>query len=161
MSEQDLIRLARENVEAWGDGDWQRLRAPFAPDVVYHELGTQRRLEGVEELVQDYQGWKEACPDGTGRVTNAIASGNSVALEVIWTGTQTGPLVGPGGTIPPSGKAWTVPAAQVITFRGDKIVEFRHYFDLLTLLQQIGAAPESAGVGTGREVESGKVGVST
>ncbi|MDO8586728.1 MAG: ester cyclase [Armatimonadota bacterium] len=146
MTAEDLIRLASENVEAWSSGDWERLRAPFSPDVRYYELGTQRRMRGIDELVESYKGWKSACPDGTGRVTKAFAGGNTVALEVIWSGTHTGTLVGPGGDIPPTGKSWMEPAAQLITFEGDKIVEFHHYFDMLTLLQQIGVAPRSAEV---------------
>ena len=135
MAEQDLIRLARENVEAYNVGDWQRLKAPLAPDVVYHEVGSQRRLQGADQLVQAYQGWKQSAPNGMGTITTAFASGNSVPLEVTWTGTHTGPLVGPAGTIPPSGKSWSLLGAQLITFQGDKIKELRQYFDLLTLLQ--------------------------
>jgi steroid delta-isomerase-like uncharacterized protein len=137
MTEQDLIKLARENVEAYNVGDWQRLQAALAPDVVYHEVGSQQRLQEADQLVQAYQGWKQAAPDGKGTITNAFASGNSVVLEVNWTGTQTGPLVGPGGTIPSSGKPWSIMAAQVITLQDDKIKELHQYFDLLTLLQQI------------------------
>lgn len=142
MAEQDLIKLARENVEAYNAGDWQRLKAPLASDVVYDEVGTQRRLQGADQLVEAYQGWKQALPDGKGVIKNAFASGNSVAIEVTWTGTQTGPLVGPGGTIPPSGKSMSLPGAQLITFQGDKIKELHQYFDLMTLLQQLGAAPQ-------------------
>jgi len=74
-----------------------------------------------------------------------IAVGDTVVLEVTWKGTQNGPLETPGGIIPPSGKQWTVQAAQVIKIQNGKIKEFRQYFDLLTLLQQIGAAPAQQG----------------
>jgi len=50
--------------------------------------------------------------------------------------------VGPSGTIPPTDKAWNVRGAQVITVEGGKIRELHQYFDLLTILQQIGAAPK-------------------
>ncbi len=142
MTEQDLIKLARENIEAYNTGDWQRLKAPLASDVVYDEVGSQRRMQGADQLVEAYQGWKRALPDGKGTIKNAFASGNSVAIEVTWTGTQSGPLEGPGGTIPPSGKSMSLPGAQLITFQGDKIKELHQYFDLMTLLQQIGAAPQ-------------------
>jgi len=151
MSGEDLISLASENVEAWTVGDWDRVRAPLAPDVVYNEVGTQRTLHGADEVVEVYKDWKRAIPDGKGRVVSALASGNTVVLEVIWSGTQTGLLRGPGGDIPPSGKSFSLPAAQVITFKDDKVVECHHYFDLLTMLQQIGAAPEPAGVETEEE----------
>ena len=152
MTEQDMIRLASENVEAWSAGDWQRLREPYAEDAVYHELGSQRRFQGVDELIRVYREWKEAFPDGTGRITNIIVSGDVVALEVIWTGTHTGPLVTPSGTIQPTGRTFSEPAAQLITFRDGKIVEFRHYFDMLTMLQQIGVVPESPKVETKEKI---------
>ena len=86
----------------------------------------------------------DSLPNGMGTITKALTSGNSVALEVTWTGTHTGPLVGTGGTIPPSGNSWSLPGAQLITFQGDKIKELHQYFDMLTLHQQIGAAQSAA-----------------
>jgi predicted ester cyclase len=53
--------------------------------------------------------------------------------------------VGPLGTIPPTGKRVEVKAVQVVKVRGDKIAETRHYFDLMGLLQQVGAVPTPAG----------------
>ena len=82
MTEQDLIRLARENVEAWNAGDWQRLKAALAPDVVYDEVGSQRRMQGADQLVRAYQGWKKAVPDGKGNITNSVAADNTVVIEV-------------------------------------------------------------------------------
>ena len=138
----DLIRIARENIDAFNAADWQRFRAPLAPDSVYNELGTQRRIQGPDQIVETLKGWKQAMPDAKGTVTNAFASGNTVALEITWEGTHTGPLVGPGGTIPASGKRQVTPAAWLLTFEGDKIKESHHYFDMMTLRQQIGAAPQ-------------------
>ena len=88
-------------------------------------------------------------PDATGTVTNALASGNTVTLQVTWEATHAGPLEGPMGTIPASGKRQVTPAAWILTFEGEKIKESHHYFDMLNLLAQIGALPgesaESAG----------------
>ncbi len=142
MAKQDLIQRARENIEAFNAGDWNRYKALWTPDGVYHELATQRRLQGPDQQIEANRGWKEAFPDAAGKVSNVVASGNTVALEITWEGTQSGPLVGPGGTIPASGKRVVVPAAQVITFEGDRIKEARHYFDMMGLLQQIGAVPQ-------------------
>jgi ketosteroid isomerase-like protein len=75
-------------------------------------------------------------------VTSAFASGDTAVLEVIWKGTQTGPLTMAEGTIPASGKQQETPAAILFTFEGDKIKDSRHYFDSLTLLKQIGAQPK-------------------
>ena len=142
MPEQEVIKIARENVEAFTAGDWQRLKAALASDVIYDEIGTNRRLQGADQMLEAYKAWKQAIPDGKGTITHAFASSNAVLIEVTWTGKQTGPLVGPNGTIPATGKLWNVQGAQVITVEGGKIRELHQYFDLLTILQQIGAAPK-------------------
>ncbi len=142
MAEQDVIRLARDVVDAFNESDWDRSRAQLTADTVYNELGTQRSLKGPDEILEALQGWKQAMPDVKGTVTNSFASGNTVTLEVTWTGTQTGPFVSPAGTIPASGKSQTTPSAWVFEYDGDKIRESRHYFDMVTLLTQIGAMPQ-------------------
>lgn len=138
MAKPDLIRLARINVEAYNESDWQKLKEVLTPDVVYDEVGTQRRVVGPDQMIDVYRGWKQVAPDGHGAITKAFASGNSVTLEVIWTGTQMGPLAVSEPAVPPTGKQWVVPGAQVIHFEGEKIKELRQYFDMMTLLKQIG-----------------------
>ena len=142
MAEQDLTRIACDIVDAFNESDWERFRALLTPNTVLNELGTQRSLKGPNEVIEGMQGWKEAMPDVKGTVTNCIASGNTVTMEVSWTGTHTGPLVGPAGTIPASGKSQTTPSAWVLEFDGEKLSESRHYFDMVTLLTQIGAMPQ-------------------
>src|SRR5712692_127201 len=137
MAEQENIKTAREGVEAFSAKDWNRYRAVLAPDSVYDEKGTQRRVQGADQIIEGSQGWVQAFPDAKGTVGTAIASGDTVVLEITWEGTQTGPLPGPSGTIPPSGKRTAVPAVQVLRLEGGKIKETRHYFDMMTLLQQL------------------------
>ncbi len=138
MGEQDLIKVAREAVEAFNKDDVER-SATLLGTGVYNEVGTGRQLRGKAEILPALQGWRKAMPDVKGTVTNAFASGNKAVLEVTWEGTQTGPMDGPGGTLPPSGKRETTPAAWVFEFDGDKVKESRQYFDMMSFMQQIGA----------------------
>ncbi len=146
VTDRERIRLAGENVAAWTHGDWERLRAPLAPDFEYYEVGTGRRFP-ADGFVRNYQGLKEMAPDGRGEITNALACGDTVVLEVTWTGTQTGAMPMPGGVHPPTGRRFTMHVAQVVVFQGDAIREFRQYFDMLAFLQQIGALPGSGEAG--------------
>ena len=141
MGDQDLIKLAKEAVDSFNKDDLNRSSALLGAGV-YNEVGTGRRLRGQAEILPALQGWKKAMPDVKGTVTNAVASGNIAVLEVTWEGTQTGPLDGPGGTLPPSGKRQTTPAAWVFEFEGDKLKESRQYFDMMSFMQQIGAIPQ-------------------
>jgi predicted ester cyclase len=90
------------------------------------------------------QAWKQAFPDVKGTVDHAFADGNTVVLEVTWTGTQTGPLQGPGGAIPATGRQQTTRTSWVLTFDGDRIKNSRHYFDMLSMLQQLAVLPAPA-----------------
>ena len=138
----EMLKVAREQVDAFSRGDWELLRGTLSSDSRYDELGTQRKIEGPEKIVELFKAWKAAFPDGAGTVTSVVSSANTVALEVTWTGTHTGPLTTAEGTIPASGKHQETPAGIFFTFEGDKIKESRHYFDSLTLLTQIGAQPK-------------------
>jgi steroid delta-isomerase-like uncharacterized protein len=138
----EMVKIAREQVDAFSRGDWELLRGTLASDSRYNELGTQRKIEGPEKIVELFKAWKQAFPDGAGTVTSVVSSANTVALEVTWKGTHTGPLTTAEGTIPASGKRQETPAGIFFTFEGDKIKESRHYFDSLTLLKQIGVQPK-------------------
>ena len=141
----DVIDIARKTVDAFSSDDWDAYRAALAPGSVYHEFCTGRRVEGPDAVVEASRSWKQAFPDGSGTVTNALAMGNTAVLEVTWRGTQTEAMVTPTGqTLPPSGKYAEVAAVQVITVEDGKITENRHYFDLMTILAQIGALPAPA-----------------
>jgi steroid delta-isomerase-like uncharacterized protein len=137
-----MVKIAREQVDAFSSGDWERVRAGLASDARYDEFGTERKVDGPEKIVELFKGWKQAFPDAAGTVTSAFASGDTAVLEVIWKGTHTGPLTTAEGTIPASGKSQETPGAIFFTFEGDKIKESRQYFDSLTLLKQIGAQPK-------------------
>ena len=140
MAERDLI--ARGLVDAFNASDWERCKAAITSDSLYDEVGTSRRLRGVAEIIACWQTWKEAMPDVKGTVTNGLATGSTVVLEVTWKGTHTGPFKGPKGTLPPTGKQQTTRASWVLNFEGGKIKESRHYFDMLSFMQQIGALPQ-------------------
>ena len=103
------------------------------------EPATQRHLEGQEAILEANRGWREAFPDAHGQVERAIGGDGTVTLEITWEGTQTGPLHTPEGDIAPSGRHVVVKAAEVFEVEGDKIREAHHYFDMMGMLQQIGA----------------------
>jgi steroid delta-isomerase-like uncharacterized protein len=139
---QELVQIARTQIDAFNRSDWDRMRGLLASDAQYHEFGTERAIQGPEQIIELFKGWKAAFPDAAGTVTSSVASGETAVLEVTWKGTQTGPLTTAAGTIPASGKSQETPAAVVYVFEGAKIKASRHYFDAMTLLKQIGAEPK-------------------
>jgi steroid delta-isomerase-like uncharacterized protein len=142
LTTDELVKIARKQIDAFNNSDWEQLRGLLVSDVRYHELGTEREVEGPEQIIELFKGWKTAFPDAVGTVTSAVAGSDMAALEVTWKGTHTGPLATAAGTIPASGKRQETPAALFYAFEGAKIKACRHYFDAMTLLKQIGAQPK-------------------
>ena len=136
----DVIQVAKDSIAAYDDKDWDKAAALMADGIQYEEHGSGRKIEGKGQVIEAYQGWGSAIPDSKGEIVNAVASGNQAVLQIVWRGTHTGPLQAPTGTIEATGKSIEIPACMVVTVEDDKVTKSEHYFNLLSLLQQIGVA---------------------
>lgn len=135
--------VVRRSLETWNSDDKAGHRATYADDAVLKEFATGREIEGGDAIIDVHFAWREAFPGIRGEMENLIAAGDQVAYETTWKGTHTGDLATPDGqTIPPTGKSVELPASLVVTVRGDQIVEQHHYFNLVTMLTQLGVMPE-------------------
>ena len=138
MADQDIINLIREQIDAQGARDDNRLGATVTDDYVYNEFGTQRLVQGRQAWVEIWQGWRQAFPDVKGTVQNIFVSGNQAVAETTWNGTLQGDFAGPGGTISANGKRMQdLRVAFVYTAEGAKLKEVNVYFDIAALIQQI------------------------
>jgi steroid delta-isomerase-like uncharacterized protein len=136
----NAIEIAKASVVAYNDKNWNKAKDSLAADAVYDEKATHRRIQGVGQIIEAWQGWAKAIPDSKATFIREYASGENIAvLELVWKGVHTGPLHGPTGTIPASNKSVELPACQVVKVEGGKIKTVSQYFDMLTLLTQIGA----------------------
>jgi steroid delta-isomerase-like uncharacterized protein len=140
LTPQQLIEAAKAPTVAYGRKDWNAVKASLASDVVYEEIASQRRAEGPDAIITLWKGWAAALPDSAATIHSAVASGNIVVIELTWTGTHTGPLESAKGTIAATGKRIEVRACQVIELAPEtgKAKAQRHYFDMGTLLAQLG-----------------------
>jgi steroid delta-isomerase-like uncharacterized protein len=139
MPQQSLVDIAKAPIIAYNDKNWDAVKAAVAPGFVYDEVGTQRKIQGVNDVIVAWRGWAAAIPDSKATFDSASTSGNTVVVEVTWRGTQTGPLQTPTGQIPATGKKIEIRACQVIEVANDKVQAMRHYFDMMTMMQQLGA----------------------
>jgi steroid delta-isomerase-like uncharacterized protein len=135
---QSLIDAAKAVDIAYGEKNWNAVKASVTPGIVYDEFGTQRKIQGADQLIAAWQGWATAFPDSKATFHSAYVSGNTVVLELTWRGTHKGPLQMPGGQIAATGKKIDLPACQVIEIADGKAKSMRHYFDMATMMRQIG-----------------------
>lgn len=136
----NVIEIGKAYVAAYNDKNWSKTKDSLAADAVYEEKATHRRIQGAGAMIEAWQGWANAFPDSKATFVREFASGDTAVLELVWKGVHTGPLQTPTGAIPASNKPIEVPACQIVQVEGGKIKSVSHYFDMLTLLTQIGAA---------------------
>jgi steroid delta-isomerase-like uncharacterized protein len=138
MSPQQLVEAAKAPIVAFNDKNWTAARACLTPDSVYDEVATGRKVQGADEVIALWQGWATAFPDARATFHGELAGGGMALLEHTWNATHRGPLQMPTGSIPATGKRIEVRACMVVTLAGDKAAVQRHYFDMATMLRQLG-----------------------
>lgn len=122
----DLLRLAREYLESVGQADELGGLRFFADDVVQVEFPNRLVPAGA---TRDLAALRDAAERGRKVMTaqrfeilNAIASGDQVAVEALWTGTLAIAL----GSIPAGGQM-RARFAIFLTYRDGKIVRQHNY----------------------------------
>jgi len=138
------VDVARSTIDCFNAEDWARLRELHAPDCIEEELSTERTLHGFDEMLEAAQGWKRAFPDGHGTVFGSYSDGPIAVLEIEWEGTNTGAMDAPDGSqMPATGRSAHVRACQVFEVHDGRVTATRHYFNLLTILNQLGVGPKA------------------
>jgi steroid delta-isomerase-like uncharacterized protein len=135
----NVIEAAKAATIAYNEKKWDKVKAVFVEKAVYDEKATGRRIAGIEQIVEVWKGWAKGIPDSKATFVAEHACGDTVVFEVVWRGIHTGPLQTSTGIILASNKRIELPACQVLKVEGGKIKSFAHYFDMVTLLTQIGA----------------------
>ncbi len=137
MSDQ-IIDAAKEPIIGFNEKDWSKVAASVTPGYVYDEVATHRKAEGIAAVLDIWKAWGAGFPDSKATFHGACVSGNSVIIEVTWNGTQTGPMLTPNGEVPATGKSFSMRAIMVNEMEGGKVASTRQYFDLNTMLSQLG-----------------------
>ena len=122
----DLLRLAHDYLESIGHADELGGLRFFADDVLQVEFPNRLLPAGA---TRDIAALRDAAERGRKvmtaqrfEVVNAIASGDQVAVEALWTGTLAVPL----GNIPAGGQM-RARFAIFLTYRDGKIVRQHNY----------------------------------
>lgn len=138
MNEQEEKAVVRRYIEdVWNDGDLDAIEELFADAWTVHS-SSHEHVEDIGDLERHVRTARSAFPDLEMDVEFEIAEDDMVATAITISGTHEGDLMG----IEPSGEAVEVSGMMGNRFENDTIVESWIDWDVLTLLQQIGAVPE-------------------
>ncbi len=135
MSAEENKDLARRSWELVNNPE--RLDEVYAHDVVWHN--PEGEVRGIEEARQLADMYKTAFPDTSATVEDVIAEGDKAVTRVKLRGTHQGEVEEYG---PATGRQVEVEGLTLHRIEGDKIVEEWNSYDNLSILQQLGLAPE-------------------
>ena len=140
MTDQEILAVARGQVEAYNDRDFNRFTELVTEDFIFNEMPTGRVVKGIGEFRLIWDVWTTAFPDNRGEILNAFnAADNRAVLELSWSGTHNGPLVTPEKEIPPTGNKFSNGmACQIVEVKDGRVTKINHYFDILTVMNQLG-----------------------
>ena len=132
--------VRRMFTEFWQRGNAQVLDELLADDCVNYEQSNPE-LRGKEACKEWAKGVRlangQGFPDLDLKAEDFVAEGDKVAKRWVFRGTHSGEYVG----IPPTGKTVTMRGITLYRLSGGKIKEIYWNYDVLGLLQQLGAIP--------------------
>ena len=147
MAEDQNKALARRALELWSSGklsdDLSAVDEIYAPTYVnhqHHHPDSPDAVRGTEEWKRFMSDFHRAFPDFLDTIDDQIAEGDRVVTRFTSRGTQQGEIMG----IPPTGKQASWTGIEIDRIEDGKIVESWVNWDMMGMLQQLGAVSLSS-----------------
>ena len=123
--------VAQAFIDAWNSHDPDKVVALFTADAVVEDVTFGAVSHGLAEIRAFAEGTFAAVPDLHFDLVNSSLKGGHGTIEWVLSGTDTGAF---GGT----GNPFSVHGVTVMEVHGTKLTLERDYWDLATVLRQIG-----------------------
>ena len=138
MTTTELKGMAQQlYARVFGAGDLAAADEYLAPDCITH-AGDASPTTGSDSIRQQALVLRTAIPDLVTTLEDQLADGDRVASRWTGSGTHSGPLVLPGGAIPPSGRPIRFGEIRIDRFADGRIVESWLIPDRFALWVQLG-----------------------
>lgn len=124
--------------KAMFDGDMDKAKSMYSTDAI-GVAPDGSEFKGGHEIIEFLAPMFQAFPDAKYHDIAKHESGKTAIDEGMFTGTHTKPMELPDGrTIPATKKSVTMRGCDVATVEGGKIKEHHFYFDMLSMMEQLG-----------------------
>jgi predicted ester cyclase len=146
MAAQKNVALARSLFDLYNnrqsDPAWlEKSIAAFAAEAEDVDVPSGTTLHGPDGHQRIALFFAENFPDSRIELTNAFATEDQVTLEGAWCWNDTGPLYLPSGALPPMRRSGKLQFCSIFQIRKGKIACHHAYYDMLTLMEQLGLVP--------------------
>jgi predicted ester cyclase len=146
MAAQENVALARSLFDLYNnrqsDPAWlEKSIAAFAADAEDVDVPSGTTLHGPDGHKRIALFFAENFPDLRVELTNAFATEDHVTLEGAWCWNDIGPLYLPSGALPRMRRSGKLRFCSIYQIRNGKIASHHSYYDMMTLMEQLGLAP--------------------
>ena len=129
--------------ESMSSGDIDSAMSVMHDNCVNHDMGTGQVMEGLDENRADMENWTNTFSDMKVEVLNHVESGDTVVTEMKMSGVNTGDMEMPDvSKIPATGKSIEMNGCQVAKFQDGKIIKATQYYNMMSMMAQLGLMPE-------------------
>jgi hypothetical protein len=138
-----LLELMTKGDNAFNARDWEAVDAVHHPDMVAHVTGLAEPIYGSKAHSAAMQQFLRSFPDMHVNTPYPIQFGSGEWITVVTTvtGTFTGEMVLPDGTvIPPTGKTFDVEFGQTTKWDEERLVIISAFWDANRQARQLGLA---------------------
>lgn len=132
-------QLVTKIVELVDSGGLDQIEQYVHPDRMRFELDGVGALS-TDQFTEFERGWASAFEDQRHTITTTVDAGDIGAVEGTFAATHTGTLMFPDAQIPATGRTVTIGFCIVGEADDGRLVRGTNHYDVLGLLNQIGAA---------------------
>ena len=138
MAAEENKALTRRVIEEiFTEGNLDLADDLITPDCVNHDPAMSEEVHGIEGFKELVRMYRSAFPDLPVEVEDQVAEGDKVATRWTASGTHDGELAG----IPATGNWVEITGMEISRISGGKIAEIWDNYDVMGMMQQIGAIP--------------------
>ena len=130
----DVERMFEDYLAAWNSHDVEKIASFFTDDCVYEDVALGAVNRGKEQVRAYLSGTFNGFPDFKIERTSNFVAGDWRGAEWIMSGTHTGDIPG----LPVTGKSFSIRGASITKLRGGKIARNTDYWNLISMLEQLG-----------------------
>jgi len=139
MTSQDQVQ---KHMQAFNRHDADAWAADYAEDAVLYDPQYEEPKRGREAVRKDISDFFSAFPDMQFETRNIMEGGDGAAIQGTGTGTQTGAMEGPQGTLPATNRRVQIEFAAFVRLNpAGLIAEERRYYDMAGMMTQLGVMP--------------------
>jgi len=134
----DAVKMLEDYYAAGNSHDVEKAASFFTDDLVYEDVPMAAVQRNKKEFRDSWNAFFTTCPDFKLEFKAIFATDAWAGSEWIMSGTHAGDWPG----MPATGKSFSVRGASICELRGGKLRRESLYWDMVSLLQQLGFMPE-------------------